>query len=66
MSRSKHTEAQRIAAVKQMEAGRKAEDVAREVGVSAHTIYAWKAKYWCIARWRHGCERGAGSQAVAG
>jgi len=23
----------------------KAEDVAREVGVSKHTIYAWKAKY---------------------
>jgi|ERR1700689_1144959 putative transposase len=45
MSRSKHTEAQMIAAVKQMEAGRKAEDVAREVGVSAHTIYAWKSKY---------------------
>ena len=45
MSRSKHTEAQMIAAVKQMEAGRKAEDVAREQGVSTHTIYAWKAKY---------------------
>jgi putative transposase len=45
MTRSKHTEAQMIAAVKQMEAGRKAEDVAREVGVSAHTIYAWKLKY---------------------
>jgi putative transposase len=45
MSKSKHTEAQMIAAVKQMEAGRKAEDVAREVGVSKHTIYAWKAKY---------------------
>jgi len=45
MSKSKHTEAQMIAAVKQMEAGRKAEDVAREVGVSAHTIYAWKSKY---------------------
>ena len=45
MSRSKHSEAQMIAAVKQMEAGRKAEDVAREVGVSAHTMYAWKAKY---------------------
>jgi putative transposase len=34
-----------IGALKQMEAGRKAEDVAREVGVSKHTIYAWKAKY---------------------
>jgi putative transposase len=45
MSRSKHTEAQIVAAVKQMEAGRKAEDVAREIGVSKHTLYTWKAKY---------------------
>src|SRR5512146_580668 len=45
MSRGRHTEAQMIGALKQMEAGRKAEDVAREVGVSKHTIYAWKAKY---------------------
>jgi putative transposase len=34
-----------IGALKQMEAGRKAEDVAREVGVSKHTLYAWKSKY---------------------
>ena len=45
MSRSKHTEAQMIAALKQVEAGRKVEDVAREYGVSKHTMYAWKAKY---------------------
>ena len=45
MSRSKHSEAQMIGALKQIEARRKAEDVAREVGVSKHTIYAWKAKY---------------------
>jgi len=45
MTVSRHTEAQIIGALKQMEAGRKAEDVAREVGVSKHTIYAWKAKY---------------------
>jgi putative transposase len=45
MSKSKHTEAQMISALKQLEAGRKAEDVAREYGVSKHTIYAWKAKY---------------------
>jgi putative transposase len=45
MSKSRHTEAQMIGALKQIEAGRKAEDVAREVGVSKHTIYAWKAKY---------------------
>jgi putative transposase len=45
MSRSNHTEAQMIGALKQLEAGRKAEDVAREVGVSKHTIYIWTAKY---------------------
>jgi putative transposase len=45
MSRSRHTEAQIIAALKQVEAGRATEDVARECGVSKHTIYAWKAKY---------------------
>jgi len=45
MSRGKHTEAQMIGALKQMEAGRRAEDVAREMGVSKHTLYAWKAKY---------------------
>lgn len=45
MSKSRHNEGEMIAALKQMEAGRKAEEVAREVGVSKHTIYAWKAKY---------------------
>ena len=45
MSRTKRTEAEMIGALKQLEAGRRAEDVAREVGVSKHTIYAWKAKY---------------------
>jgi len=45
MSRSRHTEAQMIGALKQVEAGRAVEDVAREVGVSKHTLYAWKAKY---------------------
>ncbi len=34
-----------IAALKQVEASRKVEDVAREVGVSKHTIYGRKAKY---------------------
>lgn len=45
MSRSLHTEAQIVGAVKQVEAGRKVEEVAREMGVSKHTIYAWKQKY---------------------
>jgi transposase-like protein len=43
MSKSRHTEAEMIAALKQVEAGRKVEDVAREVGVSKHTISCWLA-----------------------
>lgn len=39
MSKSKHTEGQIIGALKQVEADRPAEDVAREQGVSKHTIY---------------------------
>ena len=45
MSKRKHSEVEMIGALKQMEAGRTAADVARELGVSKHTIYAWKAKY---------------------
>ncbi len=45
MGKSKHSEAQMVAALKQMEAGRSAAEVSREYGVSQHTIYAWKAKY---------------------
>ena len=45
MSKSKHSEAQIIGALKQVEAGRSVEDVARDQGVSKHTIYAWKSKY---------------------
>lgn len=42
MSKSKP---QMIAALVQVAAGRKVDDVAREVGVSKHTLYDWKAKY---------------------
>lgn len=45
MPKSKHSEAAIIAVLKQMEAGRTAAELGREIGVTAHTIYAWKAKY---------------------
>jgi putative transposase len=45
MSRSRHTEAQRIEALKPVEAGRKTEEVGQQYGVSHHTIYAWRARY---------------------
>lgn len=45
MPKSKFSEVQIVAALRQVEAGRAAAEVAREVGVTVHTIYAWKAKY---------------------
>ena len=45
MKKSRYTEEQVITAVKQMEAGRKAAELARELGVSEATLYAWKSKY---------------------
>jgi putative transposase len=45
MSIRKHCEAQIIEALKQVDAGRTAAEVGRELGVSKYTIYAWKAKY---------------------
>ncbi|HEU0124285.1 MAG TPA: transposase [Bryobacteraceae bacterium] len=45
MKRSQFSEEQIHRAVTQMEAGRTAEEVGRELGVSKATLYAWKAKY---------------------
>ena len=61
MSKSRHTEAEMIGALKHLESGPKAEDVAREVAASKHTIYAWKAKYGGMD-----ASPGTGRQATAG
>ena len=45
MARGKHSEAEMIGALKQLDAGRTAAEIGRELGVSKHTVYAWKAKY---------------------
>lgn len=45
MKKTKHTEEQIIAAVKQMDAGRTAKELAREMGVTDQTLYNWKSKY---------------------
>ena len=45
MKKSRHSEEKIIASVKQLEGGRKTADVARELGVSQQTLYAWKSKY---------------------
>jgi len=45
MKKARISEEKIIAAVKQMEAGRAAKDIARELGVSDQTLYNWKTKY---------------------
>jgi putative transposase len=45
MKKTKHTEEKIIGAVKQLEAGRSAKEIARELGVTDQTLYNWKAKY---------------------
>jgi putative transposase len=43
--KSKFSEAQIIAAIKEVEGGATAKDVARKMGVSYETFNRWKAKY---------------------
>lgn len=45
MGTNRFTESQIIAAFKQVDAGRTVKDVCRELGVSNHTYYTWRAKY---------------------
>jgi len=45
MAKRKLSDEQILNVVKQLDAGRTAAEVAREVGVSTYTIYAWRAKY---------------------
>jgi putative transposase len=45
MAKRRFTEEQILTVVKQLEAGRTAAEMAREVGVSTYTVYSWKAKY---------------------
>ena len=49
MRKSQFSEEQMHRAVTQMEAGRTAEEMSRELGVSKATLYAWKAKYGGLA-----------------
>ena len=45
MKKTRYSEEQIIGVLKQMEAGRKVSDLARELGVSEGTLYVWKSKY---------------------
>jgi putative transposase len=45
MRKSRFTESQIVATLKQVEGGRQVKDVCRELGISDATYYAWKSKY---------------------
>jgi putative transposase len=45
MKKSKFTETQIVKAIKEHEAGRKAEDICRELGISTVSFYKWKQRY---------------------
>ena len=45
MSKRKLNTEQIIGVLKQLEAGRTGVELARETGVSKHTIYAWKSQF---------------------
>jgi putative transposase len=43
--KKRYTEDQIIGAVKRLEAGQQAKDLARELGVTMQTLYHWKKKF---------------------
>ncbi len=45
MKKSRYTEEQIIAVLKEVDAGAKLQDVVRRLGVSEQTYYRWRAKY---------------------
>jgi putative transposase len=45
MRKSKFTESQIVATLKQVEGGRQVKDMCRELGISEATYYTWKSKY---------------------
>jgi putative transposase len=45
MKRSRFSEEQVIGVLQQLEAGRKVDDLCRELGVSKATLYEWRRKY---------------------
>ncbi|GAL10953.1 mobile element protein [Vibrio astriarenae] len=45
MKKSRYTETQIVKILKEVEAGRKVNEVCREYGISDATYYNWKSKY---------------------
>jgi putative transposase len=51
MKRSKFSDEQILAIVKEGEAGRKVADLCRAHGITEQTYYRWKAKYGGLPAW---------------
>lgn len=45
MKKSRFSESQISQALKEHEAGKKVQDICRELGISANTFYLWRKKY---------------------
>ena len=45
MRKSRFTEEQIIAALKEHDAGARVRDLSRKLGITEHTFYRWRAKY---------------------
>jgi putative transposase len=45
MKKAQFTETQIVKAIKEHEAGRSAEDISRELGISTAAFYKWRQKY---------------------
>ena len=45
MKKSRFSESQIIKAIKENEAGRRVEDISRELGINPGTFYQWRKKY---------------------
>ena len=45
MKKSRFTESQIVKALKEHEAGKKVEDICRELGINKNTLYNWKKRY---------------------
>ena len=59
MKKSRYSDSQILAILKQNEAGTKVSDLCREHGMSEATFYKWRAKFGGYGRVAHEADEGA-------